>query len=220
MAAERVIPARELTCFSSRDVTAMTNSRGHASAGKSGSAKLSVPFGRLPACISTKPPKIDLAADPDPWRATMLNSLLDSVRFSARAAAAVKAAYPDAEDASPAPVGEIIATGHAGCVGHTRPRAKQIQAPAHPVELLRTAATIQCQLVGRQGPIKMNFRIGPECVQRDGDGADGRNVQWSAVRLAPILDQRDIGARSRCRLHVLQSPGRIPASRAGARMKS
>ena len=40
----------------------------------SGSAKLSRPSARVPTCISTNPPKIERAAEPEPRRATMLCS--------------------------------------------------------------------------------------------------------------------------------------------------
>src|SRR6185436_6355990 len=102
------MPLREPISFSPLAVTAMTTSSGHASLSSSGSAKLSLPSGDDPACISTNPPKIERAADPEPWRATMLRSRALSVRPNAASAARTSAAYPDAEDASPAAVGKLL----------------------------------------------------------------------------------------------------------------
>src|SRR5262245_6967185 len=102
------MPLREPTSFSPLAVTAMTTSSGHSPLCSSGSAKLSLPSRAEPACISTKPPKIERAADPEPCRATMLRSRGPSVRPSAASAARTSAAKPDAEDASPAPVGKLL----------------------------------------------------------------------------------------------------------------
>src|SRR5262245_26453924 len=102
------MPLREPISFSPFAVTAMTTSSGHSLLSSSGSAKLSLPSAAVPACISTKPPKIERAADPDPWRATMLRSRGESARPNAASAARTSAANPDAEDASPAPVGKLL----------------------------------------------------------------------------------------------------------------
>src|SRR5690606_30780031 len=102
------MPSPEPTSFSPRAAIATTTSSGHSLAARIGSAKLSLPSGALPACISTKPPKIERAAEPEPRLARRLNSVGESVRPSAAAPAPTSAANPDAEDASPAPVGKLL----------------------------------------------------------------------------------------------------------------
>src|SRR5262245_12516849 len=102
------MPLREPISFSPFAVTAMTTSSGHSLPSSNGSAKLSLPSAAVPACISTNPPKIERAADPEPCRATMLRSRGLRVTPSAVSAARTSAANPDAEDASPAPVGKLL----------------------------------------------------------------------------------------------------------------
>ena len=77
--------------------------------GPSGSARAtaSLPSGRSPRAISTKPPKIERAAEPEPTRASADSSDGDSVRPAARVAATASAANPDADDARPAAVGTL-----------------------------------------------------------------------------------------------------------------
>ena len=90
------------------------------------------------------------------------------------------------------PGGKVVAAGYAGRALHACTGAKQVQATPHPVELFGAAPPVQRQLVRGQRPVKMDFGIRPQRVQRDRNGTYRRNVQRSAVRLAPILDQRDV----------------------------
>ena len=59
----------------------------------------------VPACHSTKPPKIEREADPDPTRASLESSVSSKFKSDALAKAALSAAYAEADEAKPAEVG-------------------------------------------------------------------------------------------------------------------
>ena len=60
-------------------VIATTRRTSQASAGKSACAQASLPSASSPAAISTKPPKIERAADPEPWRAKAFPIIKDLI---------------------------------------------------------------------------------------------------------------------------------------------
>ena len=68
----------------------------------------SLPSSRLPRFISTNPPNIERAAEPDPKRANSDNSLFVKLRLAALLAATAKQANDEAEDANPAEVGKLL----------------------------------------------------------------------------------------------------------------
>src|SRR5262249_796970 len=87
-------------------LTSATTTRRSQSAGaSSGSAIESEPSGCSPRCHSTKPPKIERAAEPEPRRASAESAGGSSRRPAARLPARASAANAAADDASPAPRG-------------------------------------------------------------------------------------------------------------------
>src|SRR6185437_13784324 len=102
------MPARESVAFFLWLVIATTTLSGHAAGSSNGFANASSPSPRVPAAISTKPPKIERAAEPEPRRARSDNSRASIPSPSARSTATASAAKPDAEDANPAPVGKSL----------------------------------------------------------------------------------------------------------------
>src|SRR3954470_20811126 len=89
-------------------VTAITRRTGQSSAPGIGCATASRPSLRSPRAISTKPPKIDRATDPEPGRASPETSAGDTASPAACDAATASAANPDAEEAKPAAVGTLF----------------------------------------------------------------------------------------------------------------
>ena len=102
------MPAVDETRFASREVIATTTDSGQSAASRIGSANASLPSGAVPACSSTKPPKIERAADPEPRRARIDSSLAVASTPAAAQAATARAANPEADDARPAPVGKLL----------------------------------------------------------------------------------------------------------------
>src|SRR5439155_1649616 len=76
--------------------------------GASGSATESRPSGRSPRRHSTKPPKIERAAEPEPRRASAESAGGSSTIPAARLAASASAAKAAAEDARPTPRGTVL----------------------------------------------------------------------------------------------------------------
>ena len=62
----------------------------------------------VPATHSTYPPNMERLAEPDPKRAQVESSFSSNLISKAAAAAKVRAAKPEAEEASPAPVGKSL----------------------------------------------------------------------------------------------------------------
>ena len=85
-----------------------------------------------PACMRTKPPKIERAAEPEPRRASSDSSRGGSSRPAARVAATASAAKPDADEARPEAVGKRLCEV-------TRARVAIAGAVAHEIEELRDA---------------------------------------------------------------------------------
>src|SRR5438874_11620920 len=95
------MPFREDTDFGVVLVIATTIRTSQWSAGASGSANESTPSARSPRCHSTKPPKIERAAEPEPRRASAESYAASSVQPAARLAASASAANDAAEAARP-----------------------------------------------------------------------------------------------------------------------
>src|SRR5207247_1105798 len=102
------MPARDETAFGALDVTATTTRTSQKSGGASGSATESRPSGRSPRRHSTKPPKIERAAEPEPRRASAESAGGSSTIPAARLAASASAAKAAAEDARPTPRGTVL----------------------------------------------------------------------------------------------------------------
>ncbi len=124
----------EPSAFSPAAVIATTRRRsqggvavGPSSRSPSGEATASRPSARSPRAISTKPPKIERAAEPEPRRASSDSSLGGSSSPAARDAASASAAKPDADDASPDAVGTLFSVA-------TSARAAMPGARAHAIE--------------------------------------------------------------------------------------
>ena len=192
------MPLREPISFSPFAVTAITTSSGQSALASSGSAKLSLPSAAVPACISTKPPKIERAAEPDPCRATMLRSRGDNVSPNAASPARTSAANPDADDASPAPVGKLLRLATRARVSTAALRRSKIETGGDLREILVAARPVQRELVARETGRELDRRLREQRVERDRDRADGRHVQ-ARIGLAPIFDEREIGAGARSR---------------------
>lgn len=75
---------------------------------RSGSTSAKLSSGWFPACHSTNPQKQDLAALPLPKRAIMDSSFRGSDQRKNISRASVRAAKPDADDATPAAVGQSL----------------------------------------------------------------------------------------------------------------
>ncbi len=192
------MPLREPTSFSPLAVIAIATSSGHSAAPSSGSAKLSAPSGARPACISTKPPNSDRAAEPEPRRASTLSSRGGSFRSRAPAAAITSAAKPDAEDARPAPVGKLFELVDARARTDARALAKQVEACGNLRELIGAAPAVERELVGGEPIVELDFGVRPQRIERDRDRADRGHVE-PRVGLAPVLHEREIGARPSAR---------------------
>src|SRR5881409_2949234 len=85
------MPSREETAFGAVLVMATIVRRSQWSTGASGSANESTPSARSPRCHSTKPPKIERAADPEPRLASAESPDGSSARPAARLAASASA---------------------------------------------------------------------------------------------------------------------------------
>ena len=96
------MPSVEPIAFASEVVMAITTRRSQASAPSTGAAAHCGPVS------AAKPLTIDRAAEADPWRAIWLISRV--LRFNPQwlLIAVINAANPDAEEASPAPVGKLL----------------------------------------------------------------------------------------------------------------
>ena len=75
---------------------------------------------------------------------------------------------------------------------------QQIEAGGDLREILVAAHPVQRELVARDARRELDRRLREQRVERDRDRADGRHVQ-ARVGLAPIFDEREIGAGARSR---------------------
>ena len=159
-----------------------------------------------PACMRTKPPKIERAAEPEPRRARSDSSRGGSSRPAARAAATASAAKPEADEASPDAVGKRLCAV-------TRARGREAGALAHEVEERRHARglggagglAVELELVAPSAGSNSTRGLGDERGERQRQAAGGGQVE-RGVALAPVLDERDVGARAR------GDAGHLPAS--------
>src|ERR1039457_6257602 len=94
--------------FSPWAVMATQSRTSHAASSSNLCATASEPPASTPADISTKPPKIERAADPEPRRASAESSAGDNLKPAAREAARARAAKPAADEARPAAVGTLL----------------------------------------------------------------------------------------------------------------
>src|SRR6187401_2548338 len=99
---------REETSLADSVVIAARSRRSQCSGGWRGCAKESAPSGSEPAFISTKPPKIERAAEPDPRRASRLSSVGVSFSPAAWVAARASAAKAEADEARPDAAGKLF----------------------------------------------------------------------------------------------------------------
>ena len=105
--------------------------------------------GRAPRAISTKPPKIERAAEPEPRRASSDSSAGDSASPAARVAARASAANPDADDARPGAVGTLLSVIDRRARRDPRPRAHAIEKRRHARrELLAGRRAVQRDPIG------------------------------------------------------------------------
>src|SRR5438046_9996564 len=95
------MPARDETAFGALEATATPPRTSQNPGGASGSATESHPSARSPRRHSTKPPKIDRAAEPEPRRASAESAGGSSASPAARLAASASAAKAAAEERSP-----------------------------------------------------------------------------------------------------------------------
>src|SRR5207244_3881038 len=103
----RVMPAREETAFGALVVTAITTRMSQPSVAARDEAMESRPSFRSPRRHSTKPPKIERAAEPEPRRASAESAGGSSRSPAARLPARARAAKAAADDARPIPRGTV-----------------------------------------------------------------------------------------------------------------
>src|SRR5579875_168473 len=180
------MPSRDDTGFACVLVTATTTRTSHASSASTGSATESLPSGRSPRRHSTKPPKTERAAEPEPRRARAESAAGSSARPAARLAASASAAKAEAEDASPAPRGTVLRV-----TTRARSRPDHVEEAAHPLRLgLGRRRPVDLDPVALAGT-KDHARFGAEAVEGEREAARDRQVQ-GGIALPPVLHQRHV----------------------------
>ena len=169
-------------------------------------ATASLPSARSPRAISTKPPKIERAAEPEPT--PRQHRQLGRPTASARPRASPPARAPrspDADDASPAAVGTLFSlvthargARRASCCRRARARDRGTRTRARLSRRRRARRRARCDPSRqRRIAVERDRRARPQPIERQRQAAGGRQVQ-RGVALAPVLHQRDVGpARGR-----------------------
>ncbi len=191
----RRMAAVEPRAFSPAAVMATTSRRSQPPPASSGCAAASLPSARAPRAISTKPPKIERAAEPEPRRASTDSSAGASASPAAPVAASASAANPDADDASPDAVGTLLSvTTVARAAIPARARTRSRNAVTRAATFSDGRRAVQRDPIPRAvAAVEGDAGAGAEAIERQREAAGGRQVE-RLVALSPVLDERDVGA--------------------------
>ena len=139
-----------------------------------------------------------------------------SVEAGGAVAATASAAKPDADDASPDAVGKSLRCRHARARGDAAARAHEVEKRRDARQPAgRSPAGRRARARRRQRRDRSSTVVSvTSAVERQRQAAGGRQVE-RGVALAPVLDERDVGARARGdAVMVTRVAGRSRPSRA------
>ncbi len=121
-----------------------------------------------PACMRTKPPNTERAAEPEPRRARIDSSRGDSSRPAARAAAAASAANPDADDASPDAVGKLLRERTRARIGMPACARIEIEERGEPLHVPGgRGRAVEHELVALERRVELHGGLGGERGERE-----------------------------------------------------